>query len=67
MKRITVILLCVSSLAGIATAGTISASDEQQATSKYCEMVSLYEKTGGDSGWPDYQHNFKSQCSKAGN
>lgn len=67
MKRITVILLCVSSLAGIATAGTIGASDEQQTTGKYCEMVSLYKSTGGESGWPDYQHNFKFQCSKAGN
>lgn len=65
MKRITVLVLGISAIASISAAGTISVSDEQQATSKYCEMVSLYKKTGGESGWPDYQRNFKTQC-KAG-
>jgi len=30
--------------------------------SMYCEMVSTYQETKGEYGWPDYQHNYDEVC-----
>lgn len=31
---------------------------------QYCEMVDLYKQSGGESGWPDYQQTYRSECVK---
>jgi len=28
----------------------------------YCEMVELFNQTGGEVGWPDYKETFDKEC-----
>lgn len=28
----------------------------------YCEMVSIYQQSGGQYGWPDYRGNYNEVC-----
>jgi len=38
----------------------IPEGNEQQ--DLYCEMVTTYQETKGDYGWPDYQNNYNEVC-----
>ena len=29
---------------------------------QYCEMVELYQTSGGDYGWPDYKKDYEERC-----
>ena len=43
----------------------VSISDseiQQDADQNYCEMVTLYQQSNGDLGWPDYQNTFEKGC-----
>jgi hypothetical protein len=43
----------------------VSANDseiQQDADQNYCEMVTLYQQSNGDLGWPDYQNTFEKGC-----
>ena len=43
----------------------VSANDldlERDADQNYCEMVTLYQQSNGDLGWPDYKNTFKKGC-----
>lgn len=28
----------------------------------YCEMVTIYQQSGGQYGWPDYRGNYNEVC-----
>ena len=30
--------------------------------SPYCEMVTIYNQSGGEHGWPDYRGTYKQEC-----
>jgi hypothetical protein len=32
------------------------------AQKNYCEMVSLYVQSNGESGWPDYEGTYEEHC-----
>lgn len=59
LKNIGLVLL------GLACIYTISHASgpnpDEQAWVEYCEMVAIYEQTGGESGWPDFNGNG-SEC-----
>ena len=43
----------------------VSASDselQQDADQEYCEMVTLFQQSNGDLGWPDYQNTYQKGC-----
>ena len=43
----------------------LSVSDseiQEDADQNYCEMVTLYQQSNGDLGWPDYQNTFEKGC-----
>tara|TARA_R110000782_G_scaffold107909_2_gene196306 strand:+ start:355 stop:540 length:186 start_codon:yes stop_codon:yes gene_type:complete len=43
----------------------VSANDselQQDADQEYCEMVTLFQQSNGDLGWPDYQNTFEKGC-----
>jgi|TARA_R110000796_G_C14229998_1_gene395845 hypothetical protein len=43
----------------------VSASDselEQDADQEYCEMVTLFQQSNGDLGWPDYKNTYEKGC-----
>lgn len=29
---------------------------------QYCEMVSIYQQTGGEYGWPDFKRIYEEHC-----
>lgn len=31
-------------------------------TDPYCEMVAIYQQSGGQYGWPDYRGNYNEVC-----
>jgi len=39
-----------------------SAEPPDEQSKIYCEMVELFNQTGGDYGWPDYNENFDKEC-----
>tara|TARA_R110000822_G_scaffold144974_2_gene283763 strand:+ start:290 stop:472 length:183 start_codon:yes stop_codon:yes gene_type:complete len=43
----------------------VSISDseiEQDADQNYCEMVTLFQQSNGDLGWPDYKNTYEKGC-----
>jgi hypothetical protein len=46
-------------LAAFALAGC---EDPQLEADQYCEMVKLYQTSGGEYGWPDYKQNYEENC-----
>ena len=49
----------------IATILLVSISDseiEQDADQNYCEMVTLFQQSNGDLGWPDYKNTYEKGC-----
>ena len=59
MKYFLIFLLA----AGYVYVSNGSYSDEIAAQNHYCEMVSIYESSDGENGWP----NFKQLHCKKGN
>jgi len=45
---------------GIGTEQDMQQAEADQAN--YCEMVALYERSGGANGWPDFRRNAKEVC-----
>lgn len=33
-----------------------------QVRDPYCEMVTIYQQSGGQYGWPDYRGNYDEVC-----
>ena len=43
--------------------GYLSQYDDIDSQQKlYCNMVNIYEQSGGEYGWPDYQENAQIIC-----
>lgn len=38
--------------------------DAGQTRDPYCEMVSIYQQSGGQYGWPDYRDNYNEVCKR---
>lgn len=36
--------------------------DDARDTDPYCEMVTIYQQSGGQYGWPDYRGNYNEVC-----
>ena len=47
-------ILCVFS--------SIDTETQNEETKTYCEMVEMFNQTGGDYGWPDYKETFDKEC-----
>jgi hypothetical protein len=43
-------------------AGTMEYGDEERQQVLYCDMVKIYQESGGEYGWPDYNDNAKEIC-----
>lgn len=43
-------------------ASTMDHAEEVAMTTNYCEMVTIYKETGGESGWPDFRHTYDALC-----
>jgi len=56
----TAILLAIClAIAGYISNDLTSTSGEQV---RYCEMVSAWQETNGEHGWPDYNGNYDEVC-----
>lgn len=53
-------LLCMVGV-GAVDKGTLNLEAAQ-----YCDMVHIHQQTGGEFGWPDYQHVYAEQCTPEG-
>ena len=53
-------LLLLTILGCLLAVGKMDAEDDQAAQANYCEMVELFDKTGGEQGWPAY--DGREQC-----
>lgn len=43
----------------IALVGSGDLQEAKAEQANYCEMVSLFKKTNGEYGWPDYKGTFE--------
>lgn len=60
-KVIFVAIVVVAVLAyGCVGEGDYAAARDVQ--SVYCQMVEMYDQTGGQEGWPDYRGNAATAC-----
>lgn len=59
-----VVCMCVVALFLLAAcvAGTMEYGDEERQQVLYCDMVKIFEQSGGMYGWPDYQENAAEIC-----
>lgn len=59
-------IISATALAAIVAAFAMTGhSDYQEAKAQdreYCEMHDIWIKTGGESGWPDFNQNYKEIC-----
>ena len=39
-----------------------SAEPPDEQSEIYCQMVEMFNQTGGDYGWPDYKETFDKEC-----
>jgi len=46
-------------LAMMSIVGNMNAEDKRQERERYCEMVDIYNETGGEYGWPPYRDNIE--------
>lgn len=44
--------------------GSMDYEDQVNADEHYCMMVDLHKSTKGESGYPDYNKNYKTICNK---
>lgn len=58
--KLTLIVLAI--VAAIALIGLTGGTTEVMEQAQYCEMVQQYEASGGEMGWPDYNHNYATVC-----
>lgn len=35
---------------------------DEKPVDPYCEMVAIYQQSGGQYGWPDYRGNYSEVC-----
>ena len=49
-------------VAAFAVTGSGDYEDAQHSESHYCNMVTLYEGTDGENGWPDYLGKYEDDC-----
>ena len=42
--------------------GAIDREEEVAQEELYCEMVTTYQESKGDYGWPDYNNNYNEVC-----
>lgn len=47
---------------GLLVAVVLYTLDDARDTDPYCEMVSIYQQSGGQYGWPDYRGNAAEVC-----
>ena len=40
----------------------IPTENQNEETETYCEMVEMFNQTGGEFGWPDYKETFDKEC-----
>ena len=41
---------------------SIDTENQNEETETYCEMVEIFNQTGGEYGWPDYKETFDKEC-----
>jgi len=57
MIKTTLFICALLALYGVA--GKLEADDAQDQVEEYCAMVELFDRTGGQSGWPAYDGRGK--------
>lgn len=55
IKDIGLFVLGIALVCGLSYAN--SPTPDESAWVEYCEMVAIYKKTNGESGWPDFNGN----------
>lgn len=63
MKIATIANIIMISLS-VAVIGFLDYSDHEASVSRYCEMVEDYQRSEGESGWPDFNENYDEVCSE---
>jgi len=41
---------------------SIDTETQNEESEIYCEMVEMFNQTGGEYGWPDYKETFEKEC-----
>jgi len=55
MKPILYALGAALFLAMLSIVGNMNAEDKRQERERYCQMVDMWNETGGEYGWPPYK------------
>jgi len=55
MKPILYALGAALFLAMLSIVGNMEAEDRKQERERYCEMLEIWNETGGEYGWPPYK------------
>jgi len=55
MKPILYALGAALFLAMLSIVGNMNAEDKRQERERYCQMLELWNETGGEYGWPPYK------------
>lgn len=53
-------------LAGVMVLGHYEKETTDADMRQYCRLVALNRASGGELGWPDYNHVFSQQCTPSG-
>ena len=62
MSNLFIGILAVVALFSFMALGESELEVMQMEASQHCEMVDLWESTGGDFGWPDYNKSYARSC-----
>ena len=57
-EKLAFVLVLLVALICLAILG----DDPQHLEDNYCQMVSIYKKSDGEFGWPDYKGNYAEVC-----
>ena len=58
----SIFLMMIAAAAGAALMQTKPSEELLAGDRQYCEMVALYQESGGQYGWPDYKGNAAREC-----
>jgi hypothetical protein len=53
-KRYQAILAIAGIIIAMGIAGNMDVQEEERQHAEYCEMVKLWQQSGGQAGWPAY-------------
>ena len=62
IEKTLITILAILSLAILSWISHDLYDHESEQQARYCEMVSAWQDSGGEIGWPDYNGNYDEVC-----